>query len=127
MVLENFNLKITNYKLSQEQRSILKNGIESLSAKLPYGSRINLVLIYKNKGLEGKLVVSSHKRRFYAKTQDLTLKALINSLSAKVRRQVKKWKHTRTHKEITSITRIPIPAANQDRFYEDYREINKAS
>ena len=112
-MLDNLNLKMNNYKLSDEQLSFVKQEATFLSRRIPYKSQIKLVISLKDKKLTGKLAVFSRKKTFYASETHVALDLLVKSVFKKVSRQANKWKKARTHEDIKEVIKLPLPYAHE--------------
>ena len=104
--MENINIKIHNYKESQQQLKDIYSKLDHLLQRIPYNSRVTLDYNYKNKSFYGKLKVDSAGKSFISSAEDILLTPLTVSLCKKVQKQVKKWKKTRTLDEITGIIKL---------------------
>lgn len=113
--MENINIKIHNYKASQQQLKNIYNKLDYLLQQIPYNSRVTLDYSYKNKFFYGKLKVDSVGKSFISNSENILLTTLTVSLCKKALKQVKKWKKTRTFEEITGITKTH--GENQAKLY----------
>ena len=113
-MLENCNIKITNYQVNPKQTTFLKNKMESLICQCPSNSLISLQGHYTDQHFEGHLSVTSTKKKFYAETKEETFELFLKSLCKKMQKQVYRWKKTRTYEEITGIINL-----------DTYRKSNK--
>ena len=104
--MENINIKIHNYRESQQQLKDIYSKLDHLLRRIPYNSRVTLDYSYKNKSFYGKLKVDSIGKSFISTDEDILLTPLTVSLCKKVQKQVKKWKKTRTLDEITGIINL---------------------
>ncbi len=104
-MLKHFDLKMTNYKCGREQNKAIKEKMTNLFNQAPYNSRISLNIDYSEaeKAFHGKLKVFSDKKIFFARETEKMIPGLISSLCKKARKQMMKWKETRTYEEITGI------------------------
>ena len=102
--MENVSLKVNNCKYDKEQGKEIKNKLEFLLRQIPYDSRVFLDLQHKNKVFYGKLKVNFNGKSFFATDKDAILTSLIGSICKKVKKQVMKWKKSRTVEEITGVT-----------------------
>ena len=113
-MLENCNIKITNYHANPKQTMFIKNKIESLIYQCPSNSLISLQGHYMDKYFEGNMSVTSTRKKFYAEAKEETFELFIKSLCKKMQKQVYRWKKTRTYGEITGIINM-----------DNYREPDK--
>ncbi len=107
--MENINLKIHNYRHSEQQNKQIKNKMEILLKQIPCDSRVLLNFDYKNKVFHGYLKVDCDGRTFFSADQNALLAPLAGALCKKVQKQVMKWKKTRTIEEITGVIALKPP------------------
>ena len=115
--MENINIKIRNYKENDEQLKEIYNKLDRLLKQIPYNSCVTLDCDYKNKSFQGKLKINSTGKSFFSTDEDILLTPLTASLCKKVKKQVRKWKKSRTLEEITGITNLNNETQGPD-FYK---------
>ncbi|MCY4321057.1 MAG: hypothetical protein OXC37_01425 [Bdellovibrionaceae bacterium] len=105
--MNNINIKIHNYKENPQQIKDIYSKLDHLLRLIPYNSRVNLDYIYKNRAFHGKLKIASSGKSFISTDEDILLAPLTVSLCKKIKKQIKRWKKTRTLDEITGNIKLP--------------------
>lgn len=120
--MENINLKIHNYKLSEKQTKELENKMDFLLKQIPCNSRVLLDFDYKDKVFYGKLKVDCGGKSFFSTDQDERLLSLTSSLCKKIQKQAMKWKKSRTIEEITGIIALEPYLAKKGPGFHSYKK-----
>lgn len=105
-MVENYTVKIQNYRLTPKQTSLIKDRMEFLLRQCPSNSLVSLQCDYKDKLFEGHLTVNSYRKTFYAEASEPTLEFFIKTLYKKVQKQVYRWKKARTYEDITGVIHL---------------------
>lgn len=105
--MENINIKIHNYKESEQQLKNIYKKLDYLLQQVPCNSRLSLDYSYKNKSFSGKLKLDFAGKSFISSSENILLTPLTASLCKKALKQVKKWKKMRTSEDLTGIIKFP--------------------
>ena len=104
---EDFLLK-SNFPLTSAQKTAVCHVMNSLVSRAPVYSQVELNLYYESEGgFSGKLRIFSGKKSFYVSAEGVTVNSLVKSLYKKIRKQLMRWKKSRSRDEITGVFRLP--------------------
>ena len=119
---EDFLLK-SNFPLTHTQKTSVCHIMNSLVSRAPVYSQIELNLCYESQGsFSGKLHIFSGRKSFYVAGEGATLNSLVKSLYKKIRKQLMRWKKSRSRDDITGVFRLSSLAPS----CEDQESFKKA-
>ena len=105
-MVENYAVKIQNYRLNPKQTALIKEKMEFLLRQCPSNSLISFQCDYTNEVFSGHLTVNSYRKTFYAEADEPIFELFVKTLYKKVQTQVYRWKKSRTYEEITGVIQL---------------------